>query len=544
MGAPADGEVGGGDVDAVAAFQGRTDGLKVDGKVGKHTTRAVHAAAPAKVEASAQKSEEQQPGAGAAAAAVPPGKAVEAEDKAAPEARGKAEEDPDGEAAAADVMTASVVKAKGEPTLEEYKGIKRTKLVSNKKFSKGKTHDDNGKLTQQGVIAASKAMRAATPRWEPTWLMAVQDKLGVSTAGGFSEAFIRAIADDQRLRGVKLPDGRLDTHGTTEALSKRFGLDPAKAWMDTSEVPLPDKGDRKGKGKGKKRKPKTAAEMAVIKAGYAGNWKEWTGALLTRDFLGQPIKGRPELHKRLMAAEAYLVAKEPGLDAKALGKKMGAAGTRSDYRRPRKHSSSMHSFGVAFDLGIADNPWILGQDPNKDKPEDMRAQANRDTKRVIAHATLFLGYGEKLSVASLARMGSQTTTDELADRLGSTSDALERYRAMAGDDAAIAAQYERGSAKVKKRSLAWWKKTIAKDDKRLKGRGTRTNWDRKGTKNEGFMTYRKELIVALRDIAGLAWGGCDLGNDSGDMMHWDMRSTDFGGRLHDLVHSCRGSKNL
>ncbi len=135
----------------------------------------------------------------------------------------------------------------------------------------------------------------------------------------------------------------------------------------------------------------------------------------------------------------------------------------------------------------------------------------------------------------MARMGSQTTTEELADRLGSTNDALERYRATAGDDAAIAAQYQRGGDAVKRRSLAWWKKTIATDNRRLKGAGSRTNWDGRATKDQGFMTYRKALIVALRDVAGLAWGGCDLGLDSSDMMHWDMRSTSFGKRIQRLA---------
>lgn len=53
---------------------------------------------------------------------------------------------------------------------------------------------------------------------------------------------------------------------------------------------------------------------------------------------------------------------------------------------------------------------------------------------------------------------------------------------------------------------------------------------------------RQELIIALRDIAGLAWGGCDLGLDSGDMMHWDLRSVDIGKDIRSRAHRYKGAK--
>jgi hypothetical protein len=39
----------------------------------------------------------------------------------------------------------------------------------------------------------------------------------------------------------------------------------------------------------------------------------------------------------------------------------------------------------------------------------------------------------------------------------------------------------------------------------------------------------QELLIALRDVAGLAWGGTEMSMiENGDFMHFDCRLTDFG----------------
>src|SRR5690606_8411081 len=74
-------------------------------------------------------------------------------------------------------------------------------------------------------------------------------------------------------------------------------------------------------------------------------------------------------------------------------------------------------------------------------------------------------------------------------------------------------------AAAKKRGAAWWKAAMKKDEKFLLGR--MTDADGKESKGAGFMDYEKETVTALRDAAGLRWGGADLGGDSGDLMHFD-----------------------
>jgi hypothetical protein len=44
-----------------------------------------------------------------------------------------------------------------------------------------------------------------------------------------------------------------------------------------------------------------------------------------------------------------------------------------------------------------------------------------------------------------------------------------------------------------------------------------------------FTTHSQELLVALRDVAGLSWGGAEMSsNENGDFMHFDCRQDGFG----------------
>ncbi|MFT7578596.1 MAG: hypothetical protein ACI9MR_000254 [Myxococcota bacterium] len=562
IGASVDGDVSSGDVEAVAKFQDGA-GERVDGKVGGKTAGAIEEAAPGALADPTADAKEDKAAAEPAPKAASKEAGNETEAPADPPiVLAAAPPVTEQKAPAADLEAEAGVEADANPakaaagggikqrTAADHKAINRTTLTRKKdRKALGEaakaTLDADGNLTQVGVHKAAKAMRAAVKRWDPVWLMAVQSTLGAPTDGGFSVAFCKAIAANQLSRGVTKPDGRLDTHGTTEALSGLAGLDVKDAYMNVDAAV--DKSENKKK---KWSSSKTATALAVVNAGYADSWSAWVGQFRTVSFLGQDITGHAEMAKRLMVAERYLTAKEPGLDAAALGQKMGAAGRRSDFRPPKKRSSSMHGFGLAFDLGIADNPWILGQNAAKDKKtgkKDQRDQANKNTKKVIANACLFMGYGENLSLGKLHQMGQQLTTDELAERLTASNDALQSYRGMAKDPAKIKAHLENGASEAaKKKGLKYWLKTIPADHKRLKRKGHKssTNWDGAGTKNSGFMSYKKELIVALRDIAGLAWGGCDLGFDSGDMMHFDMRSTQMGSSVQKLARKYKKSSKL
>jgi hypothetical protein len=43
----------------------------------------------------------------------------------------------------------------------------------------------------------------------------------------------------------------------------------------------------------------------------------------------------------------------------------------------------------------------------------------------------------------------------------------------------------------------------------------------------------QEMVIALRDVAGLAWGGTEMSSiENGDFMHFDCRLTDFGNSVY------------
>jgi len=64
----------------------------------------------------------------------------------------------------------------------------------------------------------------------------------------------------------------------------------------------------------------------------------------------------------------------------------------------------------------------------------------------------------------------------------------------------------------------------------VSGRYWQDNMERGQAK--GLTTQSTELIVALRDVAGLSWGGTEMSEGlSGDFMHFDCRGTAVGQRI-------------
>lgn len=51
---------------------------------------------------------------------------------------------------------------------------------------------------------------------------------------------------------------------------------------------------------------------------------------------------------------------------------------------------------------------------------------------------------------------------------------------------------------------------------------------------EELTNISMDLLVALRDVAGLAWGGTEMSSvENGDFMHFDCRQTQFGDAVYD-----------
>jgi hypothetical protein len=143
---------------------------------------------------------------------------------------------------------------------------------------------------------------------------------------------------------------------------------------------------------------------------------------------------------------------------------------------------SMHLSGIAIDINYEYNPWVKGEtglgiikNALKYKGQPLITQANSAQKFFEELATTY-------------------TTPNLYDILKDYSNACIDY------------------FKAKKKKSIYW------------GESSRNH-------NNGFLNLRKELAIALRDTQGLAWAAVDLGTGgmgNGDMMHFDMRTTNIG----------------
>jgi len=57
------------------------------------------------------------------------------------------------------------------------------------------------------------------------------------------------------------------------------------------------------------------------------------------------------------------------------------------------------------------------------------------------------------------------------------------------------------------------------------------------------MTKSKELLVALRDVAGLNWGGTEMSTgQNGDFMHFDNRNDDFGHKVYQAGYDAQQAR--
>jgi hypothetical protein len=57
------------------------------------------------------------------------------------------------------------------------------------------------------------------------------------------------------------------------------------------------------------------------------------------------------------------------------------------------------------------------------------------------------------------------------------------------------------------------------------------------------MTESKELVVALRDAAGLNWGGTEMSmGQNGDFMHFDTRNDGLGGKIYQAGYEAQKAR--
>jgi hypothetical protein len=167
-----------------------------------------------------------------------------------------------------------------------------------------------------------------------------------------------------------------------------------------------------------------------------------------------------------------------------------------EHRGGRIKGVGFHTFGLALDIKYKGNPHIgdYVDKPNGAKyfSEVMKRAATR-----ISNLTL----SEKTFPRYLHSLGANTskTTSDIYDDLVQRDQDFRKYLALPDADANL--------DNLKK----FFKGSEPRDPA------------------NGFLNLQKDLVIALRDHACLAWGAVDFGpNASGDVMHFDCRLDDLG----------------
>jgi hypothetical protein len=356
------------------------------------------------------------------------------------------------------------------------------------------------------------AVRSSDKRFDPAWLTAAQGLLGVAATGSFNTETLRALL-------IKHPhlDGKGIIANQDNVLT---GLAPGKPFIETDH----GFGDAaKGSQKGE-----TKADRAAHALGYA-DYATYLSKLLPTTFLSVPLNtgqglglAHPHLQSRLAVAETFLRQRHAGMSDHEVVKAIGWNGKgNASYAEDTKWGTShFHTMGLAIDVDVSHNPYLFtGRQDIKPKDDDKTKEAKGQNnwwmdmfEKHLAYAAKLFG-GEKISAAVMDRWAQTMSTDELFAHVHEISSSFGKYMDLAKntDDAAVLRVFTAAGvpADKAKADLAEFRK-VPHYFHDFYSRGQAT----------GLTTHSQELLVALRDVAGLSWGGAEMSsNENGDFMH-------------------------
>ncbi len=276
------------------------------------------------------------------------------------------------------------------------------------------------------------------------------------------------------------------------------------------------------------------ARQIADATGGAFSAARWFDDFVNPSFLGHRFKVavHPMLVRQLRVAERHLLAqpKYAGLTPVALGRALGFVADSEEHAGGRPDPSiknSFHAYGLAIDVRHMLNPWIAGNPTHVNGNPRFIAVMERATR-------LIGGQARRIDPAFLDTLGRKSTREAWSE-LRELSDTLRKYLALAADSVGLRRRIEGAATGLVKAgedaaaATTRWRAQIAQDVRALDHAG---NFPYKDGR-DGFLELPLDLVVALRDAGGLAWGAIDLGpGQSGDVMHFDMRRTPLGQVTH------------
>jgi hypothetical protein len=363
-------------------------------------------------------------------------------------------------------------------------------------------------------------IRASKKRLDPGWLAAAQNVAGATPTGGMNTETLRAF---RKLTGN-------DKLGSKDILAEGFLADQVPGAHFHQAGPMTHVKAEKN--------PKATDEFdQVARIAGAASYEDWQSKWVAITFLGKTLgQGHPHLAGRLQVAEEYLKNKHGSDKSPAeLRGLIGWDGTgNAHYYDLGLH---MHSMGLAIDISPSKNPWVFrGKKEQIDSGQKKGDTADDFYEKLFIIATNVYG-GEPITSKQMWTWSQELSSDELWEKIHTSSEAIRKYMDLTkADDATYIAtlvasgKYTEDQAKSYAGRRKWhWQKFH--------------DSDRGQAKAEGITNISQDLLVALRDVAGLAWGAGEFtdreGGMNGDMMHFDCRNDAVGGRI---LHAILGTR--
>lgn len=226
----------------------------------------------------------------------------------------------------------------------------------------------------------------------------------------------------------------------------------------------------------------------------------WFQHIIYPLFLGHKIKQGVHLllWRKLQEAQTWLLAQPQykGMTPVQLGRALGLDRPDMEYSGARlsKDNQAMHSFGLAIDIDRQRHSWIGAGWVQYDK------EKLKERHRMLE--TLRKASGERLPGSNIFEY-----LHSIAQSAG--TDTRAAYSVLKKRHDEFIAYLQNNPAE-----LRYWKNSATF--------GSRDPL-------QGFLSLHPDLVYALREVAGLAWGAIDFGPRAcGDIMHFDTRMSGVG----------------
>ena len=229
----------------------------------------------------------------------------------------------------------------------------------------------------------------------------------------------------------------------------------------------------------------------------SANWYQY---IMKPSWLGVKISDGIHLLllRKLREAETWLLSQPQykGMTPSALGKALGfTANTRYSGARLSSEKQAMHGLGLALDINVSGNPWIGA------------GWVKNDQVLLLERTRMLKALRNASGNQSLPGNNVFEYLDSIARTNGNDTAAAYNILKQRNDEFIT-------YLKSNFSELSYWRKS--------QSFGSREPLN-------GFLNLHADLVYALRQIAGLAWGALDFGpRSNGDIMHFDLRPNGVG----------------